>query len=267
MKQPELGKKISDLRKQKGLTQEDLVERCNINVRTIQRIEAGEVTPRSYTLKTILRALDYDLEEIKTDFEKAISISKKHLTILNLAFWVGIVFVIALAFAMFIDLMIYFESKQLIGFRVSEPLYMTVHLVCLICAFMFYFGFFTTGKILKNSLLKVSAILFMVVEIISSGLYAFMFDASESTVLYYSLFVLGFYGCVGIPFGIGILKLQRHLGQYATLTGIFTIVLYATMLTVILIFISLFLWFPVMILQLILLYKIREYITVLQRNE
>ena len=56
MKQPELGKKISDLRKEKGLTQEELVDLCNINVRTIQRIESGEVTPRSYTLKTILKA-------------------------------------------------------------------------------------------------------------------------------------------------------------------------------------------------------------------
>ncbi|MCS5489833.1 helix-turn-helix domain-containing protein [Algoriphagus limi] len=47
MKQPELGKKISELRKAKGMTQEELVEKCNLNVRTIQRIEAGEVTPRS----------------------------------------------------------------------------------------------------------------------------------------------------------------------------------------------------------------------------
>jgi len=46
MKQPLLGKKISELRKQKGLTQEDLVEKCNITVRTIQRIESGETTPR-----------------------------------------------------------------------------------------------------------------------------------------------------------------------------------------------------------------------------
>ena len=57
MKQPDLGKKILELRKQKGLTQEELVELCNINVRTIQRIEAVDVTPRTYTVKTILEAL------------------------------------------------------------------------------------------------------------------------------------------------------------------------------------------------------------------
>lgn len=63
MNQPALGKKINELRKAKGLTQEELVEKCNISVRTLQRIEVGEVTPRSYTLRTIFAALDYNLEE------------------------------------------------------------------------------------------------------------------------------------------------------------------------------------------------------------
>ena len=61
MTQPNLGKKIADLRKAKGLTQEELVEKCNLNVRTLQRIESGEVTPRSYTIKTIFTALDYNV--------------------------------------------------------------------------------------------------------------------------------------------------------------------------------------------------------------
>jgi transcriptional regulator with XRE-family HTH domain len=59
MNQPELGKKIVELRKSKGLTQDELVEKCNLNIRTLQRIEYGEVTPRNYTLKIILSALDY----------------------------------------------------------------------------------------------------------------------------------------------------------------------------------------------------------------
>lgn len=59
MNQPDLGKKIAELRKAKGLTQEELVEKCNLSVRTLQRIESGEVTPRSYTIKIIFAALDY----------------------------------------------------------------------------------------------------------------------------------------------------------------------------------------------------------------
>jgi transcriptional regulator with XRE-family HTH domain len=60
MNQPDLGKKIAELRKAKGFTQEELVEKCNLSVRTLQRIESGEVSPRSYTLKVIFAALDYD---------------------------------------------------------------------------------------------------------------------------------------------------------------------------------------------------------------
>lgn len=60
MKQPDLGKKIAELRKAQGLTQEQLVEKCNLNVRTLQRIESGEVMPRSYTIRIIFSALGYN---------------------------------------------------------------------------------------------------------------------------------------------------------------------------------------------------------------
>jgi len=40
MNQPDLGKRIVELRKAKGLTQEELVAKCNLSVRTLQRIEA-----------------------------------------------------------------------------------------------------------------------------------------------------------------------------------------------------------------------------------
>lgn len=60
MKQPELGRKIIELRKKKGLTQEELVDKCKLNVRTLQRIESGEVNPRSYTVKIIFETLEYE---------------------------------------------------------------------------------------------------------------------------------------------------------------------------------------------------------------
>ena len=61
MKQPDLGKKVLELRLLKGLTQSELAEKCKIGLRTIQRIESAEVTPRSYTIKLIFSCLDYDL--------------------------------------------------------------------------------------------------------------------------------------------------------------------------------------------------------------
>ena len=40
MKQPELGRKIAELRKARGLTQSELAKQCNLSLRTIQRIRS-----------------------------------------------------------------------------------------------------------------------------------------------------------------------------------------------------------------------------------
>ena len=53
-----IGCKIRELRERKCLTQEELSERSLVNVRTIQRIENGEVSPRSDTISLISKALD-----------------------------------------------------------------------------------------------------------------------------------------------------------------------------------------------------------------
>ena len=59
-----IAKKIIHFRKQKGITQEMLSEVTGLNVRTIQRIESGEVDPRLYTLRSIADALGVNLEEL-----------------------------------------------------------------------------------------------------------------------------------------------------------------------------------------------------------
>ena len=61
MKPSELATKISTLRHQKGMTQKELAELCNVDIRTIQRIESGEVVPRKHTLKILTNILEYDL--------------------------------------------------------------------------------------------------------------------------------------------------------------------------------------------------------------
>ena len=60
MNQPDLGLRVTELRLQKGLTQEQLAEECEISPRTIQRIESGEVDPRTYTLQCLSNSLDFD---------------------------------------------------------------------------------------------------------------------------------------------------------------------------------------------------------------
>ena len=61
-----LPQRVVSARKKKGLTQEELAGLANVTVRTIQRIESGETTPRSYTLKVIADALGISFEELHT---------------------------------------------------------------------------------------------------------------------------------------------------------------------------------------------------------
>lgn len=68
MNQPELGKRILELRQKLGLTQGELAENCNLSLRTIQRIESAEVTPRSHTIKVILSCLNCDLSTNLSDY-------------------------------------------------------------------------------------------------------------------------------------------------------------------------------------------------------
>lgn len=60
----QLHQKIVLARKNKGLTQEELATGTNVTVRTIQRIESGESSPRPFTLKAIARELSIPFEEL-----------------------------------------------------------------------------------------------------------------------------------------------------------------------------------------------------------
>ena len=77
MRQPELGKKVAEIRNAKGITQEDLAKNCNLSLRTIQRIESGLVIPRSYTLKAIGVNLEYNFYNSKSNWGNPFAIKSK----------------------------------------------------------------------------------------------------------------------------------------------------------------------------------------------
>ena len=62
-----LGKRIKELRKQKGLSQEQLAESTNIDTRSISHIECGDTFP-SKSLLDIANALNIELKDL-FDFE------------------------------------------------------------------------------------------------------------------------------------------------------------------------------------------------------
>ncbi len=63
MEKLDFGQKLIEVRKAKGLTQQDVAEKSNVTIRTIQRIESGMVTPRASTIKIIAESLGFDFFE------------------------------------------------------------------------------------------------------------------------------------------------------------------------------------------------------------
>ena len=78
----EIGKRIRDIRKKKGLSQEELAESVKVNLRTIQRIENNESEPRGKTLNLICDVLQINPEDI-LDYGK--QPDKSYLTIFHLS--------------------------------------------------------------------------------------------------------------------------------------------------------------------------------------
>jgi transcriptional regulator with XRE-family HTH domain len=272
MKQPELGKKISELRKVKGLTQEELVDKCNISVRTLQRIESGEVTPRSYTVKTILAALEYDLNKI-SDLEDK--------TPRNFFEWLREVLLIDINPDMPADYLIkqlniawlfgliYFILGFLEGaaeyFRMKEgqmifslPFYICLKISVLISFFFFQRGFIIVGHLFKNYLLKIMSfvLIFAMLLIISYDIASIFYESIERG------FILGSealtFGGICILFGVSLIKLQKPLGQLPVIAGIFEIFAACFLLTIFLAFVGEIIFIPTELLEIVILYKVLE---------
>lgn len=64
MKNYDFGDKLIQARQARGWTQMDLAEKSNISLRTIQRIESGQVNPRAYTLKQLSEIMGLEFSEI-----------------------------------------------------------------------------------------------------------------------------------------------------------------------------------------------------------
>ena len=60
----EIGAKIKEIRKRKGLSQEELADYAKVNLRTIQRIENNENEPRGKTLNLICEVLETNVEDL-----------------------------------------------------------------------------------------------------------------------------------------------------------------------------------------------------------
>lgn len=71
-----LGKNIYNLRKNKGLTQEQLADKINVTRQTISNWELGETYPNPEQLKLLSKLLDISIDDL-IENESILKISKK----------------------------------------------------------------------------------------------------------------------------------------------------------------------------------------------
>jgi transcriptional regulator with XRE-family HTH domain len=268
MKQPHLGKRIADLRQQKNLTQEDLVEKCNINVRTIQRIEAGEVTPRPSTLKIIVEALDENFDDIFSNDEpvswwKSLlvlhqDISNRQIKNLLQTAWIAglIYFALGLveAAADYILLEEYYLST-------SERVFYIVTKTGVLISYLFFMrGFVAIGSIHNNYVLKISSYLMVVTYIIFIAIENLhvISPIDGSLYLYIQTSSAVLFGAIGIVLGIGFIRLRHTLGSITLIAGLFELMIACLFLTVIGSLLALLLLVPSVIIEVVILFKASE---------
>ncbi|EPR67370.1 hypothetical protein ADICYQ_3643 [Cyclobacterium qasimii M12-11B] len=250
MEQPQLGKKILELRKANGLTQEELVARCNINVRTIQRIEAGEVTPRGHTIRSIFAALDIDLDQLRSK-PSIPKVSKKEAQWIILAFISGLMYFLLAFWEGFMD----YQLTVSMDADISPWEYTLVKLGILLFYASFMLGFYKMGHIWGNSWIKPASLLGIagIVICIVADLYLFHINDTNAMAVMAGEAIV--FGSIYIVFGYGLVNYQKEFGNMALAAGIVAILTGLAFISVVFALLGLMLLAVSEVLALVILYR------------
>ena len=201
MKQPELGKKINEIRNQKGITQKELSESSNIDIRTIQRIESGEVFPRTSTIKLIAEALELDPHELNGNDQTGSGNSEGFRILLLITMIVGIIYLVDW----------FFYAPLIPRYKIYNSHVWIYSIINVITNVFFYYGFYMIGKYYESKLLKFASSFFMIVGPIYfiSAIVTGAMNINAGG--YINQIILSLLGINCIFFGIGLLKTKTSL--------------------------------------------------------
>ncbi len=264
MQQPELGRQLTALRKEKNLTQEELVEKSHVSVRTIQRIEAGEVLPRVSTVKILLAALGQDPEQFLTKHTNTMETKTNSTTtvrnIVLTAIIAGAIYLVAEVILIAMNIAWVTGGRDWAQWM--NLIYAGLTVVMVTSYVLFARGFITLSHVFENTLLKIGSYLMMaaiaglgILDISSLGTE----DIESLAIPYSAAAILG--GALSIVFGVGLMRLQDGMGELSRIAGILEIVLGCTLVTVILFFISYVIMVPAVIVEILVLYRGYEYLS------
>ena len=135
------------------------------------------------------------------------------------------------------------------------PIYLIVTIIAVGTYIYFIWGFKIIGDKTKNKLLTMSSYLLIILTI-ATYIITFLFqNGSTLTQAISGVVVIVLLGAASIPFGIGLLKLKKEFGGLATATGVLNIITGVSFVTVILIFIGLLVLIPLIVLEIMLMFK------------
>jgi transcriptional regulator with XRE-family HTH domain len=265
MQQPELGKRLTALRKEKNLTQEELVEKSHVSVRTIQRIESGEVMPRLSTVKILWETLGEKFESSSTKSNQVMETEKSTLPNANRM----TVLVAALAGAVYLVCQIILGTLD-IAWLTSEggweftmnTVYTVLTGVMVISYALFARGFIALSTVFENTLLKSVAWMLMLATAALGVLdvTSLSVEHVETLWLPYSMAALLF-GTLSIVFGIALIRLQDSMGELSRVAGVLEIATGCFLITVVLFFVSYVIMIPAVVVEILVLYRGYEYLS------
>lgn len=264
MQQPELGKRLTALRREKNLTQEELVEKSHVSVRTIQRIESGEVMPRLSTVKILWEALGEEFEPSK----KSNQVMETHKTTLPHANRITVLMA-ALAGAVYLVCQIILGTLDVAWFMeetkwgtVMNSAYTGLTVLMVFSYALFAWGFIALSTVFENTLLKNAAWMLMLATAALGVLdvTSLSVENLETLLLPYSLAAVLF-GTLSIVFGIALIRLQDSMGELSRVAGVLEIVMGCFLITVVLFFISYVIMIPAVVVEILVLYRGYEYLS------
>ncbi len=264
MQQPELGRRLTALRKERNLTQEELVEKSHVSVRTIQRIEAGEVLPRMSTVKILLETLG---ESYETFLTKPTNMETRTEQLEHSGRGILLTAVIAGAIYLAVEISLgAFDIAWLTKERDWEPwlnmVYIGLTVVMMAAYTLFARGFILLSKLFENKLLTIGAYL-MIAAVLGVGILdcVTLFSGdTERLWLPYSI-AAAVSGALTFVFGIALIRLQDGMGELSRVAGILEILIGCALITVIFFFIAYIIMVPAIIVEILVLYRGYEYLS------
>lgn len=152
--------KIQVLRESKGLTQTELSEKSGLSLRTIQRLEAGNL-PKGFTLKAIAKALETKPEELLI-FQEITNINRAKL--INLSVLSGLVIPFS---GIILPLILTYKTKDTFNKELGKSIVsLQIILTATLSVFMIICPFIQKSFSVKFPLFLIPLILFICLKLL-----------------------------------------------------------------------------------------------------